>query len=333
MLQSRPLYDNRADEAYFVVPPEWDPLIRAIDRRLNTLIVGRRGIGKTTLLRQMQKQLRDQAERVVYVDGTAATDVLDLLGRVRNGLRGGEPSPLVSGAETTFAVLGPQDKPIAGASRAVSASLRGLKDEDPAIILLDATSAAEAVYELFGRLRDELWQQDHRWVVAIDESERATVMKPPADAFFDLVVPLAQWPTNRLVELLGRRTFEEDDLHPKLIQNAAVGARGNPREAIRALSNAVVTDRDPADYLDERSRLLDRASEIGRAPAMLMAELLDREQASPSDEDLQATLGVTRARLTQIFRQLQDSALVIAEAERPSGPGRPRTVYRPALPR
>lgn len=232
----------------------------------------------------------------------------------------------------SFGALASRENPVAGASRAVSIHLDAIAREKRAIILLDATSAAEAVYGLFGSLRDELWRQEHRWVVAIDETERATVMKPPADAFFDFVISLEQWPINRLAELLSRRAVDEG-LPGVLIQNAAVGAKGNPREAIRALSNAVVNERDPADYLEERALLLDKASEIGRAPAMLMAELLDREQASPSDGDLQATLGVSRARLTQIFRQLHGEGLVIAEAERPSGPGRPRTVYRPALPR
>jgi energy-coupling factor transporter ATP-binding protein EcfA2 len=333
VLQSRPLYDNRADGAYFLPPEEWDPLVRAIDRRLNVLLTGPRGSGKTTLLRQVQLQLRDQGKRIAYVDGTGAPGVLDLVAGVRNTLRGGEPSPVVSGAEITMSALGPRDNAVAGASRSVSMHLDAIAKEKPTIILLDATAAAGPVYELFGRLRDELWQQEHRWVVAIDESERATVMKPPADAFFDLVVAIGGVPTNRLVELLARRAGDEEGVDPKLIQNAAAGAKGNPREAIRALSNAVVNERDPADYLSERALLLDEASEIGRAPAMLMAELLDRGQASPSDEDLQATLGVSRARLTQIFRGLQASHLVIAEAERPSGPGRPRTVYRPALPR
>jgi energy-coupling factor transporter ATP-binding protein EcfA2 len=331
MLQSRPLYDNRADSGYFLTPPEWDSLERAIDHRLNALLTGPRGSGKTTLLRQVQMQMRSQGDPVVFVDGTAAAQVLDLVVRVRNALRGGEPSPLASGMEMTVGALSPRESSVAGASRAVATHLDAIAKEKPAIILLDATSAAEAVYGLFGRLRDELWRQEHRWVVAIDESERATVMKPPADAFFDLVLPLGKWSTNRLAQLLALRAADEEGIAHELIQNAAVGAKGNPREAIRALSNAVVTERDPADYLEERALLQSRASEVGRAPAMLMAELLEREQASPSDEDLQATLGVTRARLTQIFRQLHAEGLVIAEAERPSGPGRPRTIYRPAL--
>ena len=34
-----------------------------------------------------------------------------------------------------------------------------------------------------------------------------------------------------------------------------------------------------------------------------------------------------------MFRQLLADQLVSAESERPDGPGRPRVVYRPAVPR
>jgi len=114
---------------------------------------------------------------------------------------------------------------------------------------------------------------------------------------------------------------------------SASQAGGNPRQALRALADAVVHDRDPAEALELRSRLLTAASDLGRPTGMLMAELLDRGQASPSDADLQAALGVTRSRLTQILRELLDHQLVTVASEQPDGPGRPKAVYRPALPR
>jgi len=170
-------------------------------------------------------------------------------------------------------------------------------------------------------------------VLAIEDTDRATALKPPADAFFDTVISLDPWPMNELVDLLARRA-DPAQLWPRdLLISAATGADGGPRQALRALSDALVHDRDPAAALDQRGRLLDRASELGRPAAMLMAELLDRGQASPSDDDLQKTLGVTRSRLTQLLRELLDKNLVTAEDERPDGPGRPRVIYRPALPR
>jgi hypothetical protein len=168
-------------------------------------------------------------------------------------------------------------------------------------------------------------------VLALDESERLTVLRPPADAFFDSVIELEPWSVNELVQILERRNDSGQAPIEELVMAAATGARGNPREAIRALNDAVVHGWDPSRVLDARGQLLDRASEQGRPAAMLMGELLQRGMASPSDEDLQQSLGVTRARLNQLFRQLLEQDLVKTEIESSDGPGRPRTIYRPAL--
>ena len=74
MLAARPLYDNSADSPFFVRPPEWDILMRAIDRRNNVLLSAARGWGKTTLLRQAQQAYRNEGKRVAFVDGTAVDD-------------------------------------------------------------------------------------------------------------------------------------------------------------------------------------------------------------------------------------------------------------------
>lgn len=332
LIGARPLYDNRGDALLYRTPPAWDPLVRAVERGLNVAIVGPRGVGKTSLLRQLQLNLRERGERVSFVDASAVSEVLDLAARIRDALVG-QPAPLLAGASMAAEVFRGDAAPLGGASRALASLLREIAQAQPATILVDASSSAEAAYGLFGRMRDVLWQQQHRWVLALEDSDRGTALKPPADAFFDTVITLDPWPINELVDLLARRADPEQPWPRDLLIRAATGANGSPRQALRALSDALVHDRDPAIALDQRGRLLDRASELGRPAGMLMAELLDRGQASPSDDDLQKTLGVTRSRLTQLLRQLLDKKLVTAEDERPDGPGRPRVIYRPALPR
>jgi energy-coupling factor transporter ATP-binding protein EcfA2 len=313
LLQARPLYDNSTDSELFVTPPVWNQVVQGIDRRLNVLIEGPRGSGKTTLMRQIQLVMRNQGDAVAFVDATAVDDLVDLTARIHR---------VVGGVEVSTA--DPSGK--------VAALLQAIGTQPATTILLDASGSAKAVYDLFGRMRDELWQQEHRWVVAIDEKDRSTVLRPPADAFFDLVVGLEPWPTNDLADLLARRV-EDDPAARTLIPSAAAAANGNPREALRALSHGLIAEEDPSVVFGERARLLDRASGLGRTPAMLMGELLDRDQASPSDEDLQSALGVGRARLTQLFHQLEATGLVVSETARSTGPGRPRIVYRPAVTR
>jgi len=331
LIGTRPLYDNLADAERFVPPPAWPATLRAVERRLNVVLLGPRGVGKTSLLRRLQLAMRDSEKPATYVDATAVEDVLELAARIRDALLG-QPSPIAATANMTAEAFRRQETQVGGASRALASLLREIGQAEATTILVDASSSATACYELFGRMRDVLWQQHHEWVLAIDEADRATALKPPADAFFDSVITLDPWATDALVKLLARRAEEGEDWPPDLLLSAASAAHGSPREAVRALSDAVVFGYDPATTLDARAKLVNLASAEGRPAGMLMAELLGRGQASPSDEDLQQTLGVTRARLNQLFRQLLERGLVTADIERADGPGRPRTVYRPVLP-
>jgi energy-coupling factor transporter ATP-binding protein EcfA2 len=328
LLSARPLYDNKADATMFVHPVEWNPFVRALEKRLNVLLLGAPGSGKTTLLHQIQLVWRANGEPVAFVDGTGATGVVELVARIRERLLG--PVSPIAAVGTVVDALSGSNVPPAGASRQLGAHLQAIGEAPPSLILVDGPSSPAAVFDLFGRMRDALWQQDHRWVVALDVRDRNAVLKPPADAFFDFTVPLGKWSTNDLADLLSRRA--EGQLPGQLIAAAAASAEGSPRQALRALSYGVVNDEDPGALMNARGRLLEEAARLGRSAGMLLAELLDRGQASPSDADLQETLGVTRARLTQMFHQLAKHELVVGEPERATGPGRPRIVYRPNLP-
>jgi energy-coupling factor transporter ATP-binding protein EcfA2 len=332
MVGSRPLYDNLADSRLFIRPPQWEAVRRAVKRRLNVAVVGHRGVGKTTLLRQLQLAQREAGTEVVFVDATAVENVGELATRIRDALAG-QPGPLADGASLAVEAFRRQDTPLAGASRVLASLLREIGEAPASLVLVDGSASAQACHGLFGRMRDVLWQQPHRWVLALEESDRATALKPPADAFFDTVVELEPWPADELFELLERRADEGEPWSRQLLVAAAHGAHGNPREAVRALSDALVHGRDPVSGLAAREHLETEASRLGRPAGMLMVELLQREQASPSDENLQHSLGVTRSRLNQLFRQLQGHGLVRVETERADGPGRPRAIYRPALPR
>jgi hypothetical protein len=328
MLRGRPLYDTTEDRSLFQFPAEWDRVVRALDRQLNVMVIGARGVGKTTLLRQVQATLRKRDERVVFVDATAVADTPELAARIQDAL-GVRPSPLQEGLMVTSdLVRGDATPPIAGASRPLQSAIERIAGVKASVVLVDASGSAEAVYGFFGRLRDALWQTDHTWLVAVDHHEQATALKPPADAFFDTVIALQPFSTQDLTGLLARRV---SDVPGSVLGGVAAGAEGNPRAAIRALNEAIVHGRDPTDVLAARGRLLERAADLGRPHGMLMAELLDRGSASPSDDDLQKTLGISRARLTQLFRTLFEHGLVVAGRSAIEGPGRPRTLYRPRL--
>jgi energy-coupling factor transporter ATP-binding protein EcfA2 len=328
VLQGRPLYDNPADARLYIPPAEWDAAVHALERGNNVLLYGARGAGKTTLLRQLQLMLRDRGERGVFVDAATVTEPLELAVRVRDALTGGPGVVQATVPATVGGVLGDPPLPLGGASRQLYDTLVSLgEDVEPTVVLLDASGAARAVYGIFGRMRDTIWQLPHRWLVAIDDGDRATALKPPADAFFDTAIALEPLSVERLSAIVRQRT---DELPRDSLSEIAADARGNPRAAIRAANDALVHGIDPGG-LSARARLLDAAAKLGRPHGMLMAELLDLGQASPSDEVLLERLGLTRARVSTLLQQLLEAKLVESAVERSERPGRPRTVYRPAL--
>ncbi len=328
MLQGRPLYDTPPDSRLFVAPPEWGVILRAIERGNNTLVYGTRGAGKTSLLRQLQLTLRDAEKPVAFVDASAIDDPLEFAKRTQDALKG-RPGSIDASHYALAEALGDPSPPPGGASRALYDTLAGLGgDVAPTTILLDASASPRALHGIFGRMRDTVWQLPHTWVVAIDEDDRATALKPPADSFFDSVVHLEPRSVEDLRSILNERT---DELGRRALSQIAGDARGNPRTAIRAASDALVRGHDPSRDLPARGHLLDAASELGRPHGMLMAELLDMGQASPSDEQLLTRLGLKRARVSTLLHELADAGLVESSTVRSDGPGRPRTIYRPAL--
>ena len=233
MLAARPLYDNSADSPFFVRPPEWDILMRAIDRRNNVLLSAARGWGKTTLLRQAQQAYRNEGKRVAFVDGTAVDDASELLARVRRALRGGRSAP--EEVRNQFQALGTvlagdPDPPPAGASYALMNELREIEALPETVILLDGSHSAVAIYWVFGRLRDAIWQLPHQWVVAVDKDDEPTVLKPPADAFFDLVLRVQPWTAEDLVRVLDKR-LQDNDLDRADVREIATASNGTPRAA------------------------------------------------------------------------------------------------------
>lgn len=319
-MSGRPLLDTRPDQALFVDRVDESGRVRAaLGQGLNCLVVGERGSGKTSLVRALmfqERQLTDQPDvgvpRLLYVRGAGCESASDLLGRAVEALAQHQED------QGDRLAAGPT-----GTSSALIGELGERARSNPAVMALDDAPAA-AGNALFGALRDELWSIDLRWLVTVATTDSGTLLRPPADAFFESQVRLGPLPVAASMEILRRRLGEVPD---RLLEEAAAIGGGNPR---RLLDVARELDGDYSQWstfsaaVAERERAL---AALGRSARMLAVELEALGGASASDERLLSRMGWTRPRAVQVLAEMEAAGLVTASPLK-TGKGRPKKVYQ-----
>lgn len=329
-LSGRPLLDTKPDHKLFAGRErELERLLTSVDRRLNVLLIGGRGTGKTTLLRQVAYALhqRGSDQPPAFVNGHQVDNAklfIDLV-RFRLGLDPAvlEPSPM----QSAFEVI--SGRATLADTLELSRLVRGLREAAPEgrrVVLVDELPNASVGQTLFGQLRDELWQLPLTWVVAVSENDEDTLLSPPADAFFDVIVRLEPLSKEAQREILQARIGSGGS------QIAAELDEGNPRRLLELAREALEAGTPPSELLYALARRDVEASKLGRSASMLMAELESLGPTSASDQRLLSRLGWTRSRAVQVFRQLEEKGLVTSSTVKGAS-GRPRKLYKPTDPR
>jgi DNA-binding MarR family transcriptional regulator len=310
-LSQRPLTASVVDGELFVDRvAELELLRRSYDLHLNTLLLGARGVGVTSLARRFQRQVGESGVDVFYIDGGSADSVEALVEAVRRVIKG--PRTAVLGSES------------------IETSIADLAGEFSGLVIVDGARDPSIVHGLFGRLRDDVWMLPYVWLVCGVSSGREDYLRPPADSFFDVVSELQPLSAESAQELVRVRLAQAGDADAATATRIAAeldaiverGA-GNPRHLLGAAREVAL------NISDSVGDVLLQASRLGRAEAMLVAELRAFGPSSASNDELLERLGWTRARAAQVFKQLADHGLVTSTLERSAGaPGRPRVVYR-----
>ena len=325
-ISQRPLQPTAADATLFVDrASELERLARSVGHRFNSLVLGERGSGKTSLLRRLQGQLTDQGVPSRFVEASGATTVEDLIDLLYEAVHSRRRDP----TERLLASL--------DGMTGIADDLRRLAPPDhrQLVMFLDSINNPDLVQHLFGRLRDDVWQLPFTWVVAGNRAERGRYLEPPADSFFDAVVDIGELDEEHAADLLRRRAQQAgpDDAGGQVLLSVAseLAMRVKPRTPrnILAATRDVLVEAadDPTQWMTNLHALQRRATELGRPAAMLFVELMDLGPVSPSDKLLLERLGWTRARAAQVFKQLEQAGLVVVTDEAPDGPGRPRKLY------
>jgi DNA replicative helicase MCM subunit Mcm2 (Cdc46/Mcm family) len=328
-LGGRPLLDNDRDRALFGGRQgELDRLVANIRNRHNVLLVGDRGSGKTTLLRQALLELRrEQPDDAapVFVEGRLADSVatfVDLV-RVRLGL-----DPTVRGPnalQSQLRMFSP-GRPVLEESLELPRLIASLRNAVPdgtwRGVLVDEMPSGKVAQTLFGRLRDELWQVPLVWGVAVSESDIGSLLEPPADAFFDVVVRLKALERTEQKELLRARAGGATGN-----RLAATLDEGNPRRLLALARESEVGGEDVHQLMKVVTDRQERVARLGSSASMLLGEMESLGPVSASDSRLLSRLGWTRERAVQVLRKLEKAGVVEASTAK-GDTGRPRKIYR-----
>jgi hypothetical protein len=316
-LSARPLLATRADMALFAGRGrELKEFERALAQRFNVLVVCERGAGRTSLLRALMYHWSPSTAPdpwLVYVRAAGLTDPEQVLEKVLEAYDRIEEVDVDST---------PGVRSLGSASALVALAQR--QQAHPIVVLLDDVDPVVG-NALFGVLRDELWETRTTWVVTATPEGATTILAPPADAFFEVILRIQPLSSPEAIDLLKRRLPKADP--SRLAAIAREG--GRPREIIER-ARQVDWDSPVADEaLNTVRRGWEYAlSRLGRPATMLAAEMQDLGPVSASDEVLQQRMGWTRPRALQVLSELEAAGLATSASPPRTGPGRPKKIYR-----
>lgn len=315
LLSHRPLGTSDADHQLFVDrTSELARVRRALELELNVYVHGPRGIGRTTFLRQLQRDWPD-ARFVNLAPFDSQSERLDALVAAVTGEsvvwhRGEPPAMAVGRALSAF--RGEVARSVEDPLQDLRDATQGRSGQSRYVLLVDDLPRRDC-HQLFGRLRDEMWEIPICWIVGGIEP----YLDPPADSFFEVQLELSAFNREALRQLSIRRaaTGTEEERRALLRAVRALPPSISPCTPRRALS--VLRDIYLANSVTEASRQI---AEVQASRAQLSPSakrVLDGLEAHgpthAGDEALLASLDVTRSRVVQVLGELESQGLVSSQ--------------------
>lgn len=312
-LSQRPLSASDADHRLFVDRnSELSRANRSLRLGLNVYVSGPPGSGRTSFLHQVQRNITE-ARYVRLNELESLQDKLVEIERVVQGegslyrIKRESVIPEVEFPVRTRKVRVAGD-PLVNLRQAAK-----LESGQTRILLLADDLDSTGRQELFGRLRDELWELPIQWVVSGTDVH----LEAPVDAFFESVIELEHLEQESLRELLYRRaqsgTAEEQAVLRDIADSVSTSiAPCTPRRALSVARDIFLSDdaMGASNLLEEMQQL---RSELSESATRVLDGLMVHGPTHAGDEQLLAEVGVTRSRVVQLLAELETAGLVTAQ--------------------
>jgi hypothetical protein len=336
LLSNRPLSETARDRKLLIGREDAiRSVVRGTQFGANTIVLGARGMGKTSFLHSCDAELRAQGHKTVWINGAFPETALDLLDAVAYALDlpREDYRPGVVDMMSSLAMGGRREQ-VGGPGTLLTAmrllrskfEKRGEPEGGREIVIVDEPRP-DAAHGLFGRARDELWSLPLVWLVAGDKARRGDYLKPPADSFFEKVVDLEPLAPKDALAVL--RTRAGKALPADVAERIVTQANGNPRRLMSLAMDTVLAGVDEATAVLERDdETSSRLRQLGEPAQRMWQALLPMGQAAANDPALLDQLGWSRVRASQILNRLEEAGLVESSSEK-APHGRPRKIYRP----
>lgn len=312
LLGQRALGTSDVDHRLFVDrSAELKRVQRALKLGLNVYVHGPRGIGRTSFLRQIERNWPEARYARLHGFGTLTERLDEVERRLTDqpSLSRQIPNPVTSALQV---FSGTTHLTAEDPFRNLREAAGELTDQPPCVMLIDDLDKT-SVHEMFGRWRDSVWEVPIQWVV----SGTSSYLDPPADSFFDVVVGMTRFDYDGLQELVWRRaesgTREERQALQQLSDSAlATVAPCTPRRALSVIRDLYLSD-DLEHEANQLKELHSARSRLKTTPVKVLDALAVYGPTHAGDEQLLAEVGVTRSRVVQVLAELEAEGLVTAE--------------------
>jgi len=335
-ISQRPLSGSDADQRLFSDRrDETQAALRALDLGFNVLALGDPKSGRTSFLRHVERAAADGGRVTAFVDAQAYETMIDLVRALQAAL--GDDRRRPSRHEPGYRDPNLHPLPVAVVPSpnervVLESDIEAMVSAGEATTIFMDNLPPAGSQTLFGRFRDVLWQSPHQWVASGLLARRGEYLEPPADAFFDAVIELAELNEADALDLLRRRVENAGDSRDaqalerstnKIVERAP---ERTPGGLLAAARSTLLGGRGGDDAFEHQVARQGRAAALGRAHSMLLAELESLAPVHAGDDRLLRRLGYTRPRIVQLLKDLEAEGVVESRRE-----GR-RTMYSPATP-